>query len=360
MDEELKPEQSYTTEESASPPITAAASPKKRLRLSAYIILVILLAALGNELLRPHKGSGEIVIPSGSGSRVIAQLLKENGIIRSKWTFVSYATLTGRASNLKPGVYTFTRASIPAIVRDITKGGGNEHTIVIPEGWTGRDIQTHFQERGIGEKDSSPLFSVTPALKDEFLFLSELPTGIPLEGYLFPDTYRVFADAPIEGAVQKMLRNFDNKVTEDLRVEIAAQKKTLFEIITAASLIEREVITDEDRAIVSGIIWKRLEFGIPLQIDATISYIKKLDPSAEQHENGRISLTDTKIDSPYNTYLYPGLPEGPIANPGISAIRAAIYPKDSPYLYYLSTPDGETIFSETLEEHNEAKATHLR
>jgi len=151
----------------------------------------------------------------------------------------------------------------------------------------------------------------------------------------------------------KMLANFDEKITPDLRKEITKQKKTIFEIITMASLIEKEVAMDEDRAIVSGILWKRIKLGIPLQVDATITYITGKN-------NTKISLNDTKINSPYNTYKYRGLPPGPIANPGIAAIRAAIFPKSSPYLFYLSAPDGRTIFSKTLEEHNTAKTRYLR
>jgi len=113
--------------------------------------------------------------------------------------------------------------------------------------------------------------------------------------------------------------------------------------------------SDEDRALVSGILWKRIEIGMPLQVDATITYIKNQGPRTKNQGNGKILLADTKIDSPYNTYRYRGLPKGPIANPGMSAIRAAIYPKESSYLYYLSTPEGKTIFSRTLEEHNIAR-----
>ena len=120
-----------------------------------------------------------------------------------------------------------------------------------------------------------------------------------------------------------------------------------------ASLIEKEVISDNDRALVSGILWKRIDNGIPLQVDATVTYIigKKTT---------KISIEETKIDSPYNTYAYKGLPIGPIANPGLSAIHAALYPKSSSYLYYLSASDGTTIYSRTFEEHNKAKVKYLR
>jgi len=147
-----------------------------------------------------------------------------------------------------------------------------------------------------------------------------------------------------------MLSNFEKKLTQELKDEIQKQKKSVFDIITMAAMLEKEVRTLSDKKIVSGILWKRLEAGMPLQIDATINYITgKSDPGA--------TIKDTKIDSPYNTYKYKGLPKGPISNPGMSSITAAIEPTDSPYWFYLS--DGATYFSKTLEEHNVNKAKYL-
>ena len=125
-----------------------------------------------------------------------------------------------------------------------------------------------------------------------------------------------------------------------------------------ASLLEREVVSDKDRAIVSGILWKRLDRGIPLQVDATVLYAKKQQATTALAQSA-LTFKDLAIDSRYNTYKYRGLPLGPIGNPGLSAIQAAIHPAASPYLYYLSTPDGRTIFSRTLNEHNAAKRKYL-
>ena len=150
-----------------------------------------------------------------------------------------------------------------------------------------------------------------------------------------------------------MQDNFDKKITPELREEIQQQGKTIFEIVTMASLIEKEVREKEEKEIVSGILWKRLENKIPLQVDATITYITG-------KKTTKISKEETQIDSPYNTYKYLGLPPGPICNPGIDSIEAAIYPKSSEYWYYLSTAEGKVIFSKTLEEHNLAKAKYLK
>lgn len=338
---------------------------KKYQPLWIFTFLFLILAAVSiNEVYRPHAsfgGSKSVLINPGLGSRQIAELLKKEGVIRSKWIFVAYAALKGAASNLKPGDYIFSQSSIAEILRDLERGGTNEIAITIPEGWTLNDIAAYLDAEKIARKED--FFTLTDyrglaSIVNKYDFLKDKPANRGLEGYLFPDTYRIFKDAKAEDIVKKMLDNFGQKLTPDLRTEILKQKKSIFEIVTMASMIEREVISDEDRAIVSGVLWKRLENNIGLQVDATVNYIKQQTTNNKQLTT-KISIDDTKIDSLYNTYKYRGLPYGPISNPGISAIKAAIYPKSSPYFYYLSASDGETIFSKTLEEHNTAKRKYL-
>lgn len=310
------------------------------------LLFFIFIVAFANEIYVPHsigKEKIEVEVAQGLGSRKIGELLKNKGVIRSKWAFVTYAFLRGEASLLKPSTYTFFNSPISEITYDLVAGKTREISITILEGWSVADIAAYLERE-----------KIIPA--ENFK-----KAGAKHEGYLFPDTYRIYKDSSAEEIVKKMRENFDKKLAPDLRQEISRQKKTIPEIITMASLIEKEVVSDEDRAVVSGILWKRLNAGIALQVDATIVYLKRQATSDKQQENTpKISIADTKIDSPYNTYLNRGLPIGPIANPGISAIKAAIFPKKSPYLYYLSTPDGRTIFSRTLEGHNEAKAKFLR
>ncbi len=333
--------------------------------LGALMILVV--GVFAYEIAVPHSslaGSRDLVIAKGMGSRKIGAFLRGQGIIRSKWAFIIYVSLRGTASSLKPGTYAFERDSIVRIADRLVTGGKNEKEITIPEGWTSRDITDYFVEQGIGTTTIvahlvSPVW--TRDLAAQFDFLALLPAGAGLEGYLFPDTYRISDTALPQDAVLKMLENFDRRVDAALRQEIARQDKTLFQMITMASLIEKEVVSDADRAIVSGILWKRLDMDMPLQVDATIVYAKiQFGNGVSTLGDGKISAEDTKIDSLYNTYRYRSLPPGPIANPGLSTIRAAIYPKSSPYLYYLSASDGRTIFSKTFEEHNAAKEKYLR
>lgn len=317
------------------------------------LIFICLIALFLYETYLPHASyttAKKITISQGFGSRAIGALLKQEGVIRSKWAFVTYVSLRGEASSLKPGTYSFTPLSIRRIASTLIRGDTDELSLTIPEGWNIIDIGRLLDAKGM-DGAAFIAFATSDTGRDE-------PPIHGFEGYLFPDTYRVVKSAPIEDLIIKMRENLEKKFTPELHEAVRLQNKTVFEIITMASLIENEVVSDEDRAIVSGILWKRLAIGMPLQVDATIAYIKKVQ-GIMNSTNGKISREDTKINSPYNTYRYRGLPAGPIGNPGLSAITSAVYPKSSPFLYYLSTPKGQTIFSKTLEEHNVAKAKYL-
>jgi len=267
------------------------------------------------------------LIEEGQGLFQIAEKLEKEGLIKNKFFFDFYAFLKGAQGRLQAGEYSLSPAmSVAEIARKIISGDIAKMVVTIPEGWTQKQI-----EERLGLK---------------------LP-GENLEGFLFPDTYQFPLGVSGEEVVKKMRDNFEKKLTPELREEIKRQGKTIFEIVTMASLLEKEVKTKEDRELVSVILWKRLGNSIPLQVDATIAYITG-------QKTTKISREETQIDSPYNTYKYLGLPKGPICNPGLESILAALYPKDSDYWYYLSNPDGETIFSKTLQEHNYAKSKYLR
>jgi UPF0755 protein len=170
-----------------------------------------------------------------------------------------------------------------------------------------------------------------------------------MEGYLFPDTYFIEKDDTAEIMLEKFLNNFSRHISSEDLEQIEKTGRNIFEIVTMASIIEREVQTDEDRRIVSGIFWKRIADGHPLQSCATLAYFLGIDKP-------QFSYEDTQIESPYNTYLNVGLPPGPIANPGEASIKAAIYPQENDYYYFLSDmSSGEIIYSKTLEEHNANK-----
>jgi UPF0755 protein len=247
--------------------------------------------------------------------------------------------------------------SIHDIANKMVQGDVIRDEVVILEGWDTKDIGKYLESKGICKQDYFISLIKNPSTgsgrenySGEFSFLGDKPKDADLEGYLFPDTYEIGRGESCEDILIAMLANFEKKLTPDLRTEIINQKKSIFDIVIMASMIEKEIRAIGDKKIISGILWKRLAIGMPLQLDCTINYVTgKSDPA--------VLTKDTKIDSPYNTYKYKGLPRGPISNPGIDSITAAIYPTQTKYLYWLS--DGKTFFSETLDQHNAAKAKYL-
>ena len=249
-----------------------------------------------------------------------------------------------------------------------------EETIKVLEGWTSRDIAQYFEYNGrymseeflevVGFPKTDYRYNKKmPPLKDystEFSFLKDKPKYYGLEGYLFPDTYRIYASSTVSEVVEKMLENFDKKLTPKMRSDIASQGKSIYEVITLASIIEKEAPIDyqtnddHDARVIAGIFLNRLRSGQGLQSDATLSYIYG-------DNNPTHSGKELEIDSLYNTYKYRGLPPGPICNPGILAIEAAIYPITTDYYYFL-TPKGksEVVYAKTYEEHLKNKYKYLK
>jgi UPF0755 protein len=185
-----------------------------------------------------------------------------------------------------------------------------------------------------------------------YSFLEDAASSATLEGYLYPDTYFIDGSTSLETLVAKALNNFDKKLTADLRQEISRQGKTIFEIVTLASVVEREVSAATDKKMVADIFWKRIEAGIGLQSDATVNFVTGKGLAQPTY-------ADLEIDSPYNTYKYRGLTPGPISNPSIETIEAVIYPTTNEYYYFLTTPEGEAIYSKTYDEHLQNKYKYL-
>ena len=287
------------------------------------------------------KGKVQVVISNESGVFDVAKEVVSARLVRSSFAFAGYAILSGAWNDLKPGAYIFDATDrTPKIIRAFVAGPSREVEVTIVEGSTIYDIDAVLAESGVLKKGS---------------FISRIfPSSISAEGKLFPDTYRFYVSSTPNEVLEKMIQNFRERTDELL----AGRPDGGADDLVLASLLEREVSDFSDRQIVAGILKKRLKGGMALQVDASICYIKEAKTRVSNCYP--LSSLDFKIDSPYNTYLNKGLPPGPIGNPGIEAIRAALQPVDSPYWFYLSDPKtGKTIFSQTLDRHEENRVKYL-
>lgn len=300
------------------------------------------------------------VVEDGWGVRRIGESLEQEGIISSRWIFIAAVVMEGSQHSLKAGTYIVPQtASVKELV-DVFSGGevDEETTIKILEGWSNVDIAEYLESKGlISRKDflaAANTIDSRQLLPDSiFPSLAGKSGDVGLEGYLYPDTYRVFRDATSRDIIKKMLENFEKKLTQEDRDAIAAQNKSIFEVLTLASIVEQEEKKAKDKPIVAGVFLQRLAIGMPLQSDATVNYVTGKDLRSP-------TFDDLKVDSLYNTYKYPGLPPGPICNPSIESIRAVIHPQASEYLYFLHPLSGETIYGRTLDEHNQNKQKYLK
>lgn len=334
----------------------------KKFVLLGYLFIVIMIIAsyFYIQTTRPEKitetseKSKLFKIEKGQSFKEISENLLKEGFVKNKKLFEIYALLMNVKSRFQPGSYYLKSAiSLKDLIQNLTSISlPEEQTITILEGWQIKEIAEYIEkETGIKKEQ---FLKKTEELKNiDYEFLFDRPKNTTLEGYLFPDTYRIYKKSTPEEIIKKMLENFNQKLSDELRAEIKKQKKTISKIIIMASLIEKEARTDLERRVISDVFWKRLEAGIPLQSCASINYILGVSKR-------RLSIEETRTPSPYNTYLNRELPPGPINNPGLDSIKAAIEPIKTDYWYFLSTDEGQTIFSKTKEEHDTAKQKYLK
>lgn len=278
-----------------------------------------------------------VSIPEGSSLNDIAVILKEHGAIESPTYFKLRTLMHGASEKLQAGEYRFPYALSPAeLIETLAEGRyGNEFIVLtIPEGTRVKDMD---------EIISTALPHISPGA---FAAAAE-----PYEGFLFPETYHVAPDATPKELISLMQKTYNERVWP--RLQEASSTRSEHDIITLASILEREGNEKENMGIISGILLKRLELGMPLQVDATLEYERGLGSS-------ELTVLDLEKDSRYNTYTRKGLPPTPIANPGLMAIEAVLTPKKSPYLYYLTGNDGTFYYGRTFEEHKRNKERYLK
>lgn len=297
----------------------------------------------------PDAPTVQVEIPEGADVDAIADLLARKGIIRNANGYRLYALFDAAVSRAKPGTYDLRPGmNYRRVARTLSLGPPrNEIAIRVFEGWRIRDIKGALERLGVAVEDSDFLAERFAA---EYPFLKGLPSTSTLEGYLFPDTYRVYKDQLPDALIRKQLDEFHLKTAGFAEVA-ASQLRTLHEVVTLASIVEKESGSERDHPVIAGIFMNRLKAGMKLQSDATLNYVTTV-------EGGRMTYADLANPSPYNSYMHEGLPPGPIANPGKAALDAALNYAETDYFFFLADRAGRTYFARTGAEHaaNRARA----
>lgn len=331
---------------------------KKRFLIPIIFVVLIFFSTISgvfyidSAVKKPMSGSSTKVnftVEKGEGTTEISKHLEQNGVIKNSFVFLLYLKYKGQGANVQAGDYKIAKNLTMIQVLDIlTQGKVTSGKITIPEGWTNKQIEDEVVKKGIGTSEE---FKESLSKKYNYNFLEESPNG-DLQGFLYPDTYFLSSKPNSDEVVGKMLAEFSSKVDPKIREKIGNQKLSYYQVLTLASIVEREVQSSSDKKKVAGVFLNRLDIGMKLDSCATVQYILGT--------NKRIlSNDDISVDSPYNTYKISGLPPSPIANPSLESIEAVLAPEHTNYLYFFSGKDGKTYFSENQEQHEALKAKYL-
>lgn len=306
-----------------------------------FLLLLVLGATAAYYLLLPYGPSAEtfVDIPAGTGTSGIATRLEASGILRSRYPFEILRTVKG--GTLHAGEYRFTEPATPAqIYARIARGDVYTRTLVVPEGFNIFDIAQAVQNAGLGDSQDF----LAAARRNTQLIADLSPHAVSLEGFLFPDTYRFSRHTTHDQMVAAMVKRF-----RQVGTQLHLLNPDIARTVILASIIEKEVRVDPERPLVAGVFTNRLASGMPLATDPTVIYAALLDG----RWRGTIHQSDLNAPSPYNTYRHPGLPPGPIANPGIAALRAAVNPARTPFFFFVADAQGHSQFSVGLKEHSQ-------
>lgn len=315
-----------------------------------FFLMVFLLWYLFCLFISPGQGSitTDISFPSGSGIRKLANELKAGGVIRSSWHFVIMTRLRGDAHRLKAGEYRFSDNMTPGeILRKIVSGDVDCRKFTLPEGYSIYQAGELLEQKGYFKKDV-----FLDKCRDRSLLLSLGLSESSAEGYLYPATYNLSKGESVEQLLEQMIAQF-NKAYAALQKSEGAHSLSRHQLVTLASIIEKEAVSVDEKPIISSVFHNRLRIGMSLQSDPTAVY-------GVRAFSGKVSRADVQRTSPYNTYLNKGLQPGPIGNPGMDAVQAAMNPAKTDFLYFVARQDGTHYFSRSLEEHNRAVVRYLR
>lgn len=320
--------------------------PKRGLILALSVFL--LLAGAYGVLRRPEAvvAEGEPVylrVEPGMNTSEVAALLQENKVIESAYSFRLRAKFGGLDQKLKAGNYVFAvRMPYEEIIGILTSGKSVDFKVTVPEGYTVKQIAALLEKNKLA--DAAQFEAEAKAFAPYAYMEASQGEDCAAEGFLFPDTYYIGEGQSAKEILTAMAGQFDAQFTPEMRARAEALGLSVREVVTLASLVEREAMLDEERPVIAQVFLNRLHGAMPLQSCATVQYILG-EPKAE------LTVADTKIASPYNTYLHMGLPPGPIANPGLASLKAVLYAEPTEYLYFVADKHGKHRFSKTYEEH---------
>jgi UPF0755 protein len=327
----------------------------KRALIAAVLLLILWVSWFSFEFSSPSKHPAEDVtfeVKTGDTAKDIAKNLEDQGFIRAKWAFVLGYRLFYSGQSLKAGEYTF---QLPISAKNalliLTKGKVKLYPVTIPEGLSRRETANHLESSL--SIDSAEFLKVSA---DKSLISDLDPAAENLEGYLFPETYSFPKGSDVKEVSTAMVTQFRKVFSEGWIKKAEEMGMSTREVVILASLIEKETSYSKERSLISAVFHNRLRIGMKLDCDPTIIYVLK----EEGRFKDRLRTKDLKLDSPYNTYLYGGLPPGPIANPGKGSLEAALYPSDVDYLYFVSKNDGSHHFSHSFREHQNAVNKYQR
>lgn len=308
------------------------------------VIALFLAVLLVSWIFLPFYSSApiNILIPAGIDSFEIANILRQQRVIKNKYLFILLSRIVNWEKDLKAGNYEFSSSNMIDILRKLKEGGIKRFRVTIPEGLPSWEVAKVLEKRAIMKKDDFLALVNNPEIfKEDFSFLLSVES---LEGYLYPDTYYFFIEENEAQVIRKFLLRFQEVVLPLYEERTPKRELSLEEVIILASIIEKEAQVGSEKPIIAAVFHNRLEKGMRLRADPTVKY-------ALGNFQERLTYKDLTISSPYNTYISYGLPPGPISNPGRDSVYAVLYPAEIDYLYFVAKGDGTHKFSDTYEEH---------